>query len=151
MMSHVHFAEIPLFHVITAKVSFTNINGHTSPASHVSLSTERKRAEPAPVHTPMPSSPTEVGGVKRRHGQAGGATSSSVDPPTCTRGSWTEGERLVSPPPQPSVYQNLAFFENFKWPVSHFYQKTVVYSNQNLSFFLKWACGSFLVKNHGLL
>ena len=88
-------AEIPLFHVLSAKVSFSNVNGHKSPVAHVSLSSTRKREAtvggPAPQLTPTPSSPVEVGGVKRRHGQAGSKTASeldtSVDPPTLEGGS----------------------------------------------------------------
>ncbi len=55
------------------------MNGHLTPAPHVSLSSTKRREEPAPVVL----TPTEVGGVKRRHGQVGGSVSlegeSSVD------------------------------------------------------------------------
>lgn len=73
--------EIPLFHVISAKVTFMNINGHASPVPHVSLSSTKTRLGPTPVLTPAPSSPTQVGGVKRRHGQAMNWDESSVDTP----------------------------------------------------------------------
>ena len=54
---------------MSAKVSFGNVNGHTNPVPHVSLSTSRKRTNSTNILlTPMASSLTDVGGVKQRHG-----------------------------------------------------------------------------------
>ena len=81
------FAEIPLFHVISAKVSFTNINGHTTPVTHVTRNATRKRVGPVAVLTPSSSTSAssplaEMGGVKHRHGQASVRTQgTSVDGP----------------------------------------------------------------------
>ncbi len=72
--------EIPFFHLMAAKVTFANVNGHNEPVPHVSLRTEQRRVEPVPSYTPTgPESlaTTEGGVVKQRHGRAGG---SSVDP-----------------------------------------------------------------------
>ena len=50
---------------MSAKVSFSNLNGHIQPAPHVSLHTERVQTDPTPLSTP--SSSVEQGGVKRRY------------------------------------------------------------------------------------
>lgn len=60
-------AEIPLFHVMAAKVTFGNLNGKTQPAPFVSLHTERVRTEPEAITIATVSSPSETEGVKRRH------------------------------------------------------------------------------------
>ena len=64
--------EIPLFHVMSAKVTFCNLNGKMQPSPFVSLHTERVRTDPEAV-TMVTTSPSRTDGVKRRH------TSSSED------------------------------------------------------------------------
>ena len=62
-------AEIPLFHVMTASVTFGNINGRSNPAPHISLHMEQGRAEPVVVTTPTRGCRwKECGGVKHRGG-----------------------------------------------------------------------------------
>ena len=58
--------EIPLFHVMSAKVTFCNLNGKTQPSPFVSLHTERVKTDPEAV-TMVTASPSRMGGVKRRH------------------------------------------------------------------------------------
>ena len=59
-------AEIPLFHVMTASVTFGNVNGHTDPAPHISLHMERGRAEPVAMTTPTSGCQWREYGVTRR-------------------------------------------------------------------------------------
>ena len=61
-------SEIPLFHVMTASVTFGNINGHTNPAPHISLHMEQGRAEPVTVTTPTRRCQWRECGVTRRGG-----------------------------------------------------------------------------------
>ena len=58
-----------MFHVMTASVTFGNINGHTNPAPHISLHMEQGRAEPvAVVTTPTQGCRWRECGVTRRGG-----------------------------------------------------------------------------------
>lgn len=52
---------------MSAKVTFGNLNGHNQPAPHISLHTERLRAEPQPSPTPS-ASVSEGGGAAVRGG-----------------------------------------------------------------------------------
>ena len=61
--------EIPLFHVMTARVTFGNINGHKEPAPHVSLHMEQKRAELPVVTTPTTQKEVESGITHRHNSQ----------------------------------------------------------------------------------
>ncbi len=73
--------EIPFFHLMSAKVTFGNVNSHSEPVPHVSLRTEERMEDPVPVYTPtgpVSLATTEGGLVKQRHGRAAGG--SSVDP-----------------------------------------------------------------------
>ncbi|CAI8029591.1 Ankyrin repeat domain-containing protein 13D [Geodia barretti] len=58
--------EIPLFHVMTASVTFGNVNGHTNPAPHISLHMEQGRVEPVAVTTPTRDCQWREYGVTRR-------------------------------------------------------------------------------------
>ncbi|XP_064391517.1 ankyrin repeat domain-containing protein 13B-like isoform X2 [Halichondria panicea] len=74
--------EIPL---MSAKVTFGNVNSHSEPVPHVSLRTEERREDPVPVYTPtgpISLATTEGGLVKQRHERAAGG--SSVDPEDTT-------------------------------------------------------------------
>ncbi len=91
---------------MAAKVTFGNLNGHTQPAPHVSLHTERLRAEPQPCPTPSASvgegGTVRGGDVVHRHLSGEGTSvdredESSVDPqdpleqPRCASGPHLEG------------------------------------------------------------
>ncbi|XP_019853015.1 PREDICTED: ankyrin repeat domain-containing protein 13B-like [Amphimedon queenslandica] len=69
--------EIPLFHVMSARVTFGNINGHTQPVPHVSLKTEEVFGSESTqaIRTTFHEGTSSV---KRRH------TSSESEPTDCT-------------------------------------------------------------------
>ena len=79
--------EIPLFHVMSAKVTFCNLNGKTQPSPFVSLHTERVNTEPEAV-TMVTASPSRTDGVKRRH-----TSSLSEEPPESSVDQRTELDR----------------------------------------------------------
>ena len=73
--------EIPLFHIMTAKVTFGNINGVDSAATHVTLHDTHEGHATTTIS--MPSSSSGADGLKKRH-QGGSSSSqpqeSSADP-----------------------------------------------------------------------
>ena len=90
--------EIPLFHVMTASVTFGNINGHMEPAPHMSLHRELKKAEPVAVTTPTspPQRGCRLGGIKHR------GSSTSVDGEKGEGRTTEGGERETTPPVPPA-------------------------------------------------
>ena len=64
--------EIPLFHIMTAKVTFGNINGVDSPATHVTLHDASE--DHVTTMISMASSSSGADGLKKRHHS--GSTSS---------------------------------------------------------------------------
>ena len=66
LINSIATAEIPLFHVMTASVTFGNVNGHTNPAPHISLHMEQGRVEPVAVTTPTRDCQWREYGVTRR-------------------------------------------------------------------------------------
>lgn len=78
-------AEIPLFHVMSAKVTFGNLNGKTQPSPFVSLHTERVKTEPEVITMATVSASSTTEGVKRRHTSLSeDHHESSVDQPPST-------------------------------------------------------------------
>ena len=74
--THTHTPEIPLFHVMSAKVTFGNINGTTHPAPHVSLHSEEMSIEPDPLPIPSFSETHGNGPIKHRHVESTPVTAS---------------------------------------------------------------------------
>ena len=68
--------EIPLFHVMSAKVTFGNLNGCSSAVPHVIMTKIREEVEPSAVTTPTASSPGSEKRIRFR-----GSIESSVDKP----------------------------------------------------------------------
>ena len=68
--------EIPLFHIMTAKVTFGNINGVDSAATHVTLS-DTSRDHMTTVYSSTASSSGAADGLKQRRQR--GSSESSAD------------------------------------------------------------------------
>lgn len=83
--------EIPLFHVMSAKVTFGNLNGETSAVPNVTVTKTKEEVESSPVTTPTASSP----GFERRLRFRGNSESSADKPPTQPTLSFMEEDDTV--------------------------------------------------------
>ena len=70
--------EIPLFHIMTAKVTFGNINGVDSAATHVTLHDAPE--DHVTTMISMASSSSGADGLKKRH-QSGSSSSQPQESP----------------------------------------------------------------------
>ena len=68
--------EIPLFHVMSAKVTFGNLNSSSSPVPHVTITKIREETSSPLATTPTSSSPSTSRRIRFR-----GSSESSVDKP----------------------------------------------------------------------
>ena len=93
---------------MTASVTFGNINGHTNPASHITLHVEQERAEPEAETTPTQRCRwRECGGVMHRGGSLSKEEEGEVGPQEEGEG---DGDEETPPVPPARSVSEFALF-----------------------------------------